>query len=224
MVFPDTPNTWPSPGAPPPVRVVFGCESVERGEIYRQEADGLMGLGNNNNALQSQVCARVRVYVYGGRGAAPVCDPAAVFFTCVCSAHHARAAQLVAEKVIEDNFYLCFGFPNSGVLLLGECGGNPLGRHGNETASCRQPGRQLVGREGSRKDGAREACGACKCARAPTGAGDVKLGRSSEIAYTGMQPMEHTHYYTVTIDHVKVGGQRLNASAVSTGPGGLAAF
>jgi hypothetical protein len=37
------------------VRIVFGCEQSETGEIYRQVADGILGLGNNNNALQSQV-------------------------------------------------------------------------------------------------------------------------------------------------------------------------
>jgi hypothetical protein len=42
-------------GKGPPVRVVFGCEKSESGEIYRQVADGIMGLGNNDNALTSQV-------------------------------------------------------------------------------------------------------------------------------------------------------------------------
>ncbi len=167
MGFPDTPNTWLGPpAAPPPVRVVFGCESVERGEIYNQEADGLMGLGNNNNALQSQVRARACGSSWGGEGR--VCE---VRQGCQGAAGAARlqrwvrarececvfpctrgggcwggasgadtwagaatatlrtreraswpvaAPQLVSQKVIEDTFYLCFGFPNSGVLLLGE--------------------------------------------------------------------------------------------------------
>lgn len=38
-----------------PVRLVFGCEADETGEIFRQQADGILGMGNNNNAFQSQV-------------------------------------------------------------------------------------------------------------------------------------------------------------------------
>lgn len=45
------------------VRLVFGCENGETGEIYKQMADGIMGMGNNNNAFQSQV----RVWC-GGKG------------------------------------------------------------------------------------------------------------------------------------------------------------
>ncbi len=43
------------PDGLPPVRLVFGCENGETGEIYRQMADGIMGMGNNHNAFQSQV-------------------------------------------------------------------------------------------------------------------------------------------------------------------------
>ncbi|GFR53015.1 hypothetical protein Agub_g15707 [Astrephomene gubernaculifera] len=46
------------PDDEPPVRMVFGCENGETGEIYRQMADGIMGMGNNNNAFQSQLVAR----------------------------------------------------------------------------------------------------------------------------------------------------------------------
>ncbi|GIL44101.1 hypothetical protein Vafri_1644 [Volvox africanus] len=45
------------PDGQPPVNVVFGCVNGERGELYRQMADGLMGMGNNNNAFQSQLVA-----------------------------------------------------------------------------------------------------------------------------------------------------------------------
>lgn len=64
-----------------PVRLVFGCENGETGEIYKQLADGIMGMGNNDNAMQSQ---------------------------------------LVANGVIEDIFSLCFGYPDGGVLMLGD--------------------------------------------------------------------------------------------------------
>ncbi|KAG2496491.1 hypothetical protein HYH03_005316 [Edaphochlamys debaryana] len=49
FVFPDN---------QPPVRMVFGCENGETGEIYRQMADGIMGMGNNHNAFQSQLVQR----------------------------------------------------------------------------------------------------------------------------------------------------------------------
>lgn len=37
------------------VEVVFGCEDVETGEIYNQVADGVLGMGNNENSLPRQV-------------------------------------------------------------------------------------------------------------------------------------------------------------------------
>ena len=43
------------PDADGPVKLVFGCESDESGEIFRQMADGILGMGNNQNAFQSQV-------------------------------------------------------------------------------------------------------------------------------------------------------------------------
>ncbi|PNH07727.1 Aspartic proteinase-like protein 2, partial [Tetrabaena socialis] len=46
------------PDDQPPVRMVFGCENGETGEIYRQMADGIMGMGNNHNAFQSQLVQR----------------------------------------------------------------------------------------------------------------------------------------------------------------------
>ena len=51
FAFPDS--------APGPVELVFGCEADETGEIFRQQADGIMGMGNNNNAFQSQVGAHL---------------------------------------------------------------------------------------------------------------------------------------------------------------------
>ncbi len=36
-------------------RVVFGCEGRETGEIYRQKADGLLGLGNSEASVVNQV-------------------------------------------------------------------------------------------------------------------------------------------------------------------------
>lgn len=36
------------------VEVVFGCETKETGEIYNQEADGILGLGNSEVSLINQ--------------------------------------------------------------------------------------------------------------------------------------------------------------------------
>lgn len=55
FAFPDYPGSIPKGTKPPDVKVVFGCEQQETGEIYRQTADGILGMGNNNNAFQSQV-------------------------------------------------------------------------------------------------------------------------------------------------------------------------
>ena len=39
----------------PAAGVVFGCETQETGEIYNQEADGIMGLGNSPVSIPNQV-------------------------------------------------------------------------------------------------------------------------------------------------------------------------
>ena len=36
--------------------MVFGCETLETGEIFSQEADGIMGLGNSEVSVINQVC------------------------------------------------------------------------------------------------------------------------------------------------------------------------
>eukprot|EP00798_Chlamydomonas_sp_ICE-L_P005797 gene5797-6078_t len=40
------------------VQVAFGCEEREEGMIYDQQADGIMGMGNNDYALHSQIAAQ----------------------------------------------------------------------------------------------------------------------------------------------------------------------
>jgi len=45
------------PDGQPPLDITFGCATRETGEIYRQAADGILGLGNNVNALHSQLAA-----------------------------------------------------------------------------------------------------------------------------------------------------------------------
>ena len=37
------------------IDIVFGCEAYETGEIYRQRADGILGMGNNENSFTRQV-------------------------------------------------------------------------------------------------------------------------------------------------------------------------
>lgn len=37
------------------VTIVFGCETKETGEIFNQEADGILGLGNSDVAIVNQV-------------------------------------------------------------------------------------------------------------------------------------------------------------------------
>lgn len=40
------------------VRLAFGCETGETGEIFRQTADGILGLGNSGSAFHSQLVAQ----------------------------------------------------------------------------------------------------------------------------------------------------------------------
>ena len=42
-------------GAQPGMPVVFGCETRETGEIFNQEADGILGLGHSPISLIDQV-------------------------------------------------------------------------------------------------------------------------------------------------------------------------
>lgn len=44
------------------VEVVFGCENMETGEIYKQRVDGVLGMGNNANALPRQVGVECCLY------------------------------------------------------------------------------------------------------------------------------------------------------------------
>lgn len=50
-----TSHTLPSVAAVVPV--VFGCELQETGELYRQNADGLMGLGLSQISIPTQLAA-----------------------------------------------------------------------------------------------------------------------------------------------------------------------
>jgi len=49
------------------VDVVFGCENVETGEIFRQRVDGVLGMGNNVNSLPRQVGRDGGTLVWVGR-------------------------------------------------------------------------------------------------------------------------------------------------------------
>lgn len=70
------------PDASAPVDVTFGCATRETGEIFRQEADGILGMGNNNNAMHSQVGQRLHSRTHWGRRrAASVAAPQR---GCVC--------------------------------------------------------------------------------------------------------------------------------------------
>ncbi|KAF5836020.1 aspartic peptidase domain-containing protein [Dunaliella salina] len=52
FAFPDTAGSMAGGSN---VRIVFGCEEGETGEIYRQKADGLIGMGDNDNSFHSQL-------------------------------------------------------------------------------------------------------------------------------------------------------------------------
>uniref|UniRef100_A0A7S0RJ26 Peptidase A1 domain-containing protein n=1 Tax=Chlamydomonas leiostraca TaxID=1034604 RepID=A0A7S0RJ26_9CHLO len=120
--FPDTPGSVAAGQKNPDVKLVFGCEQQETGEIYRQTADGILGMGNNNNAFQSQ---------------------------------------LVEQKVIDDTFALCFGYPDGGAMFLG----------------------------------------------------DVPFADHDKMVYTPLLPGWQTHYYTVKIEQMTVGGSKVNVAA-----------
>lgn len=49
------------------VEVVFGCETKETGEIYNQEADGILGLGNSEVSLINQARPWLRLERQGSR-------------------------------------------------------------------------------------------------------------------------------------------------------------
>lgn len=39
---------------------VFGCENKETGAIYKQQVDGVLGMGNNDNSFSRQVRGMIR--------------------------------------------------------------------------------------------------------------------------------------------------------------------
>lgn len=49
------------------VEVVFGCENMETGEIYKQRVDGVLGMGNNVNSLPRQVGSNLPVVMCARR-------------------------------------------------------------------------------------------------------------------------------------------------------------
>ncbi|XP_027360669.1 probable aspartic protease At2g35615 [Abrus precatorius] len=56
-----------------PQRAVFGCENVETGDIYRQRADGIMGLGRGDLSIMDQLVEKKVIsdsfsLCYGGMG------------------------------------------------------------------------------------------------------------------------------------------------------------
>ncbi len=52
-------STLPHEQSATQVPVVFGCETRETGEIFNQEADGILGLGNSPISLVNQARAAV---------------------------------------------------------------------------------------------------------------------------------------------------------------------
>lgn len=49
------------PDSQPGMDIVFGCAETESGQIYSQAADGILGMGNNRNALHMQLAASGQV-------------------------------------------------------------------------------------------------------------------------------------------------------------------
>lgn len=113
------------PDGGPPIEVTFGCEMRESGEIYAQAADGILGLGNNANALHSQARRGAARGATAAGAARARCMHAcarqrARTDLCPTPRCHARAPQLAASGLVDRVFSLCFGFPSGGALLLGD--------------------------------------------------------------------------------------------------------
>lgn len=85
------------------VEVVFGCENVETGEIYRQRVDGVMGMGNNVNSLPQQVSAvgsdlqansDVRAAAEAAQQWGELCEQRQLVYRPACAAHSAVLMRL----------------------------------------------------------------------------------------------------------------------------------
>lgn len=46
-------------------------------------------------------------------------------------------------------------------------------------------------------------------------AGKVPISRESEVVYTALKPGWATHFYTVSIQKINIGGQKINVDQVS---------
>ena len=122
------------PGSP----IIFGCETRETGEIFKQRADGLFGLGNSEaSGAPATVCrlplpARPLTLLQPGTvrfhsfllpplmrpPASP--DPTHPTLLLPLPAAPAVVNQLVKAGVIDDVFSICFGMvEGDGALLLG---------------------------------------------------------------------------------------------------------
>lgn len=55
--------------------IIFGCETRETGEIYKQRADGLFGLGNSDasGAARAWVCQHAKLHFCVSASCLPLC-------------------------------------------------------------------------------------------------------------------------------------------------------
>lgn len=107
----------------PGARLVFGCETREGGEIYRQRADGLVGLGNSGEGGRRRFLGRRACPGMGwGQAGWPVAwAEGPVRAAPPALADAGIVNQLVAAGVIDDAFSLCFGsVAGDGALVLGD--------------------------------------------------------------------------------------------------------
>ena len=132
----------------PGANIIFGCETKETGEIYKQRADGLFGLGNSDASgacggaaaglalACCRCCCCASPALLGAGRNPPPASPHHHTSSPQHAQHHkppthppacllpAVVNQLVKGGVIDDVFSLCFGMvEGDGALLLGDAGG-----------------------------------------------------------------------------------------------------
>lgn len=89
--------------------VVFGCETKETGEIFNQEADGILGLGNSEVSMVNQVGHPSVTHLAWWALIAERRQSAAARSLCFCTTTHMHVAFCDSTELLKKRPHGCLG-------------------------------------------------------------------------------------------------------------------